>query len=78
MIMQLNDPRQTARKLLKDSISSNLWLENQQFGTRCRDRLQQHPIAKHPAIQALNQGAFGLDARENQILKSHKTTQTTF
>jgi hypothetical protein len=64
MITQLNDPRQTARKLLKDSISSDLWLENQQFVTRCRDRLQQHPIAKQPAIQALNQGAFGLEAMQ--------------
>jgi hypothetical protein len=59
MITQLNDPRQTAKKLLKDSISSDLWLENQQFATRYCDRLQHHPIADRSMIQALKQGYFG-------------------
>ena len=43
MITQFNNPRQIARNLLKDSVSNDLWLENQQFVTRCREGLQQHP-----------------------------------
>ncbi|MBW4651128.1 MAG: hypothetical protein KME06_20925 [Kastovskya adunca ATA6-11-RM4] len=62
MAIQLNNPRQIARDLLKDSVSSDLWRDNQQFVVRFRDRLQQHPITHHPAIQALNQASFGLDA----------------
>lgn len=62
MVTQLNNPRQIARELLKDSVSNDLWLENQQFVTRCRERLQSHPIAEHSMIQALNRGSFRLDA----------------
>lgn len=64
MVTQLNNPRQTARKLLKDSVANDLWLKNQQFVTRCRERLQRHPIAEHSIIPALNRGCFGLDAMQ--------------
>lgn len=64
MVTQLNNPRQIARELLKDSVSNDLWLENQQFVTRCRERLQSHPIAEHSMIQALNRGSFRLDAMQ--------------
>jgi hypothetical protein len=53
MVTQLNHPRQIARDLLRNSVSNDLWLENQQFPTSCRECLQQHPIAEHSIIQAL-------------------------
>ncbi len=62
MVTQLNNPRQVARDLFRDSVSKDLWIKNQQFVAQCRERLQRHPIAEHSAIQALNSGSFGLDA----------------
>jgi hypothetical protein len=64
MVTQFNNPRQIARNLLRNSVSSDLWLKNQQFVTRCREGLQQHPIVEHPTIQALNRGSFGFDAMQ--------------
>ncbi|MGB7086134.1 MAG: hypothetical protein WBD47_11320 [Phormidesmis sp.] len=51
-------PRQLARTAIQESVSEKRWLQNQQFITRLKQRLQQHPVARHPAIQALNQGRF--------------------
>ena len=62
MATQSNTPHQIARELLKDSVSNNLWLENQPFINSCRERLQSHPMAEHSAIPALNRSYFELDA----------------
>lgn len=71
MVTQFNNPRQIARDLLRNSVSNDLWLENQQFVTCCRESLQRHPIAEHFAIQALNRGLFGLDAMQKIHLWSN-------
>lgn len=54
----LDDPRQLARVAIQRSMPEDLWLQNKQFMMNLKQRLQQHPIATHPAIQALNQGRF--------------------
>lgn len=54
----LDDPRQLARVAIQKSIPEDLWLKNEQFIANLKQQIHQHPIAGHPAIQALNQGRF--------------------
>lgn len=54
----LDDPRQLVRDAIQKSMPEDLWLQNKQFIMNLKQRIQQHPIAGHPAIQALNQGRF--------------------
>ncbi|NJN88845.1 MAG: hypothetical protein HC881_24390 [Leptolyngbyaceae cyanobacterium SL_7_1] len=56
--MQTDDPRQTAKALIKASISPMLWAENASFVASLRQSLEQHSITTHPAIDALNQKRF--------------------
>jgi hypothetical protein len=60
--MLLNNPRQSARDLLKNSISTEKWEQKKQLVNRLRDRIGQHPIAKHPIIRALEESSFDKEA----------------
>ncbi|NJL35473.1 MAG: hypothetical protein HC840_32770 [Leptolyngbyaceae cyanobacterium RM2_2_4] len=55
---QIDEPRQTAKALIKASIPPMLWDENASFVASLRQSLEQHSITTHPAIAALNQGRF--------------------
>lgn len=59
--MQLNNPRQSARDLLKESVSNERWEQNREFLNRLRQRIGQHPVTNHPAIEALNSSAFDIE-----------------
>lgn len=56
------DPRQFAKAEMRKSISDRLWLENQAFVEHLFDKVRQHPISTHPAIQLLNEGTFSVEA----------------
>ncbi|NJL20716.1 MAG: hypothetical protein HC895_07745 [Leptolyngbyaceae cyanobacterium SM1_3_5] len=43
---------------MKASVPATLWADNERFVADLRQRLQQHPVASHPAISALNQSSF--------------------
>lgn len=60
--MQLNNPRQSARGLLKESVSNERWEQNGEFLDRLRERIEQHPVSRHPAIEALKSSRFDLEA----------------
>ncbi|EDX87490.1 hypothetical protein S7335_5200 [Synechococcus sp. PCC 7335] len=60
--MQLNNPRQSARELLKESVPNERWEQNGEFLDRLRERIGQHPVSKHPAIKALRSSTFDLEA----------------
>jgi len=56
--MELDNPRQLAKKALKASVPATLWSENEKFITKLRASLKTHSVATHPAIEALNKGCF--------------------
>lgn len=56
--MEMNNPRQKARLAMKDSVPTSLWSDNENFITNLRSSLKYHPVATHPIIATLNQGAF--------------------
>lgn len=56
--LPLDYPRQTARRLIQNSVPTELWVKNQEFVTQICRELAHHPVAHHPMIQALNQGIF--------------------
>ena len=60
--MSLNDPRQSARDLIRKSVPSQQWTQNSKFIDRLRERIGRHPIAKHPVIESLNDSSFSLKA----------------
>ncbi|MBE9061600.1 hypothetical protein [cf. Phormidesmis sp. LEGE 11477] len=60
--MQLNNPRQSARDLLRGSVSNERWEQNSKFLNRLRQRIGRHPVTQHPAIEALNNSKFDLEA----------------
>jgi len=55
--MEINNPRQLARRSNQSLNSAALWSENERFVANLRQRLMQHPIAT-PVIQALRQSAL--------------------
>lgn len=57
-MMEMGNPRQKARLAMKDSVPASLWSENENFINNLRSTLNHHPVATHPIIAALNQGAF--------------------
>jgi hypothetical protein len=57
-MMGMDNPRQTARLAMKESVPAYLWSENEKFIVNLRSSLTHHPVATHPVIAALNQGAF--------------------
>ena len=73
----LDDPRQMARAAIQRSIPEDLWLQNKQFITNLKQRLQQHPVARHPAIEALNGGRFSPEQlRHIHLEYRHAIVQT--
>ncbi len=57
-MMEMDNPRQLAKKAIKASVPAALWSENESFVAELRTTVNKHPVAKHPAIEALNQAAF--------------------
>jgi hypothetical protein len=57
-VVALNQPRQTTKKLIQASILPDRWTANEQFVQDLREKLNQHPVATHSAITALNQRRF--------------------
>ncbi len=60
--MLLDNPRQSARELLRGSVSSQKWEENSEFLARLRERIERHSVTRHPVIEALNSSTFSLEA----------------
>lgn len=58
--MSLNDPRQSARDLLKETVPSQKWKQNSEFIDRLREGISKHPVARHPVIESLNASSFDL------------------
>lgn len=61
-MLQMNDPRQSAKELLRNSVPSEEWLRNEDFITSLREGIRCHPISSHSAMNALKKSAFGLQA----------------
>jgi len=61
-LMKQIDPRQFAKDEMRRSVPDSLWAQNQAFVTRLFDKVSQHRISNHPAIQALNDGLFDAEA----------------
>ncbi len=60
-MLMTNDPRRIGREAVKNSIPQDLWEKNTNFSHTLLQAIQQHPIASHALIHALENGAF--DAR---------------
>jgi len=56
--MNLDNPRQISRDLMKQSLSEVVWNRNSQLVTEFKKELAEHPINFHPMIEKLNQGEF--------------------
>lgn len=61
-LMKQVDPRQFAKDEMRRSVSNSLWLQNHAFVSQLFEKVSQHRISSHPAIQALNSGLFEADA----------------
>ena len=60
-MMEIDNPRQLARLAIRETVPAGLWAENEKFIADLRSNLNRHPVTKHPAISALNQGTFGCE-----------------
>jgi len=56
--MQMNNPRQTAKEMIKESVPTEVWLKNQAYVSELQKTIARHPVTRHPAIEALNNGVF--------------------
>lgn len=50
----LNNPRLQALNIMKGTVPKSAWERNEIFTKNLRNKLSQHPINNHPAINALN------------------------
>ena len=57
-MLDFNNPRQQAKKAIRASISSDLWLANSDFVAQLSQKVKNHQVATHPAIELLNRGTF--------------------
>ena len=60
--MQMDNPRQTAKKLIKNSVLSSEWENNEKFVKELCDTINKHRITKHPVIENLNNGLFSIES----------------
>lgn len=58
----LDGPRQRAVQSMRDCVPADLWQQNAEFVRNLRDKISIHPVSRHPAIAALNDGRFGIEA----------------
>ncbi|MDJ0591210.1 MAG: hypothetical protein QNJ72_14640 [Pleurocapsa sp. MO_226.B13] len=57
-MVNFNNPRQKAKEAIRASILADLWLANSEFVARLSQKVRNHRVATHPAIELLNSGAF--------------------
>lgn len=62
LLEDLNDPRQKATQAMRDCVPPDLWQRNAEYLRELRDKISAHPVSRHPAIAALNGGAFDIKA----------------
>lgn len=55
-------PRQKAAAMIRQSLPADLWGRNEAFVSELRREIGAHSITRHPAIAALNDGRFGMEA----------------
>ncbi len=60
--MQWDNPRDSARKAIRGSVSDVDWQQNSVFITRLRKEIGNHAITNHPAIRLLREAAFSKEA----------------
>ena len=57
-MLDFNNPRQKAKEAIRASIPSDLWLANSDFVAQLSQKVKNHQVATHPAIELLNRGTF--------------------
>lgn len=57
-MINFNNPRQKAQEAIRASIPPDLWLANSNFVAQLSQKVKNHQIATHPAIELLNRGKF--------------------
>lgn len=60
--LMLDNPRKNAIEAMKASVPASRWEENMSFVGSLREEIKQHPVSRHPAIDALNRGLFDREA----------------
>jgi len=63
---------------MRSSIPAERWAQNASFFDRLRRDVRAHPVARHPAIAALNAGVFNKDAMKRIHLDYRHAIVQTF
>lgn len=58
----LDNPRKNAIDAMKASVPQDLWEKNLAFIDSLKNQIHSHPVSRHDAINALNNGAFDKEA----------------
>lgn len=61
-MLSLDNPRQIAIAAMMAMIPAEVWEQNEKFLASLSQEIREHPMAKHPMIKVLNDGAFSKEA----------------
>lgn len=62
LMVDLDQPRKKAVAIMRASLPDELWRRNESFVEHLRKLIAEHPVARHPAIQVLNEGGLNAHA----------------
>ena len=62
LMVDLDQPRKKAVAIMRASLPDELWRRNESFVEHLRKLIAEHPVARHPAIQVLNDGGLSAHA----------------
>ncbi|HEY9131668.1 MAG TPA: hypothetical protein VIM98_07900 [Dyella sp.] len=62
LMVDLDQPRKKAIAIMRASLPDELWRRNEAFVEHLRKLIAEHPVARHSAIQVLNDGGLSAQA----------------